>query len=162
MDDNSRNRYKALIEKIFFDRYKQGATEVPFERSDLVTAASALKITLPKNLGDVIYSLRYRTPMPKRVLATQPKGMEWVIAGAGRAHYSFKLVKINRIVPNQALTKNKNPGRYSADHRGIRSLGRAGVVSEGSVQSFDRCLSWPRRILPSEPSSNNGSRNRPN
>jgi hypothetical protein len=105
----SENRYKALVKNIFFDRYKKGATEVPFERKDLESAAKVLQIDLPKNLGDVIYSIRYRTPMPKEVLATQPKGMEWIVEGTGRAQYSFKLVRVNRIVPNPSLVKIKIP-----------------------------------------------------
>ena len=45
------NRYKALIEKIFLDRYARGAVAVPFERSDIEDAASVLGIPLPKNIG---------------------------------------------------------------------------------------------------------------
>ena len=103
------NRYKALAKKIFFDRYKKGATEIAFARQDLESAAEGLGIVLPKNLGDVIYSIRYRTPMPEEVMATQPKGMEWIIEGGGRALYAFKLVRVNRIVPNAALVKVKIP-----------------------------------------------------
>jgi len=40
---------------------------------------------------------------------TQPKGMEWVIEGAGRAKYLFKLVKVNRILPNENLIAIKIP-----------------------------------------------------
>ncbi|MEJ0077624.1 MAG: endonuclease [Alphaproteobacteria bacterium] len=97
------SRYLAIIEKIFFDRYKLGDTEVPFERTDLESAAEELKITLPKNLGDVVYSVRYRTAMPPRLLATQPDGREWIIDGAGRAKYVFKLVPATRIKPSEAL-----------------------------------------------------------
>ena len=64
---------------------------------------------MPDNLGDVIYSIRYRTPMPEKVLTTQPKGMEWIIEGTGRSRYVFKLVKINRIVPNTKLVTIKVP-----------------------------------------------------
>jgi hypothetical protein len=64
---------------------------------------------LPKNLGDVIYSIRYRTPLPKRILDTQPKGLEWIIDGAGRAKYVFRLSKINRILPNNKLVTIKVP-----------------------------------------------------
>ncbi len=106
---NTENRYQALVKKIFSDRYKIGATEVAFVREDLEAAAAKLGIALPKNLGDVIYSIRYRTSMPQEVLATQPKGMEWIVEGTGRALYSFKLVTINRIVPNAALVKVKIP-----------------------------------------------------
>jgi hypothetical protein len=106
---NTENRYRALVKKIFSDRYKEGATEIAFERKDLEVAAAELDIVLPKNLGDVIYSIRYRTPMPIEVLATQPIGMEWIVEGTGRSLYSFKLVKVNRIVPNLALVKVKIP-----------------------------------------------------
>jgi len=103
------NRYKQLIEKIFFDRYSDGIKEIAFERKDLETAASTLKIKLPKNLGDVIYTMRYRTPMPNKILDTQIDDLEWIIEGAGRAKYCFKLVKINRISPNPELITIKIP-----------------------------------------------------
>lgn len=108
-EKKKQNRYKAIVEKIFFDSYKRGITKIEFDRDDLPRAAKALGIELPDNLGDVIYSLRYRTPMPEKVLATQPKGMEWVIEGIGRSRYAFKLVKINRIVPNTKLVVIKVP-----------------------------------------------------
>ncbi len=80
---NNQNRYKALIEKIFFDLYEAGSTEIFFDRTELESAAVALSVDLPKNLGDVVYSVRYRTAMPESILATQPEGMEWIIEGAG-------------------------------------------------------------------------------
>ena len=97
------NRYQAILERIFLDRYSNGDTEVSFERQDLVTTADALGIDLPKNLGDVVYSVRYRTALPTRILATQPQGQEWIIAGTGRAKYAFRLVKISRVAPNPQL-----------------------------------------------------------
>lgn len=99
------NRYQAIVEKIFFDGYTEGATEVPFLRTDLEKAAADLGIKLPKNLGDVLYSVRYRTPLPARILATQPEGLEWIIDGIGRAQYTFKLVTLTRIRPNESLAK---------------------------------------------------------
>jgi hypothetical protein len=105
----SENRYKVLLRKIFADRYIDGATEVLFKRTDIEAAAEQLGIQRAKNIGDVIYSVRYRTPMPDEILATQPEGMEWVIEGIGRSQYAFKLVRINRIEPNNALVKIKIP-----------------------------------------------------
>lgn len=99
------NRYQALISKIFFDRYAQGATVFDFEREALESSASELGIRLPKNLGDVIYSFRFRTALPDDILATQPAGMEWIIEGAGKAAYRFKLVRINRILPRPDLVR---------------------------------------------------------
>ncbi|POF34178.1 endonuclease [Roseibium marinum] len=97
------NRYSVLIEKIFFDRYFEGAKELEFARQDIEESASELKIGLPKNLGDVLYSFRFRTALPDNIENTQPEGMEWVIELAGRAVYRFRLVKINRILPRSDL-----------------------------------------------------------
>lgn len=106
---SEKNRYKALVRKIFLDRYKKGAKELAFERKDLESASAELGILLPKNLGDILYSIRYRMPMPKEIIETQPAGMEWILEGTGRALYSFKLVRINRIVPNTSLINIKIP-----------------------------------------------------
>lgn len=99
----SPNRYGALIEEIFFDRYSDGATELEFARTDIEDAAEVLDIKLPKNLGDVLYSFRFRAALPGRIVETQPEGMEWVIELAGRAVYKFRLVKINRVLPREDL-----------------------------------------------------------
>jgi hypothetical protein len=107
------NRYLTLVEHIFFDKkfgaYDANKTVIPFEREDLERAASELGIKLPKNLGDVIYSIRYRVAMPAAILATQPEAKEWIIAGAGRARYEFRLVPLNRIAPNASLAAIKIP-----------------------------------------------------
>ncbi|KRW98070.1 hypothetical protein [Paracoccus sp. MKU1] len=104
MADKS-NRYQALISKIFFDRYVPGTAVFEFEREALEHSAAELGIRLPKNLGDVIYSFRFRTALPNDILATQPAGTEWIIEGAGKAAYRFKLVRINRIVPRADLVR---------------------------------------------------------
>jgi hypothetical protein len=101
----SRNRYQALIEKIFFDHYEEGASVLPFSRQEIKDAAAYLNIDLPDNLGDVIYSFRFRTDLPESVVQTQPKGKEWVIELAGRSQYRFALVKINRILPREDLAR---------------------------------------------------------
>lgn len=108
-DASRSNRYKILIERIFLDRYGEGVEEIAFERADLVEAAKMLGMELPKNLGDVIYSVRYRTPLPEAVLATQTADTEWIIEGAGRSRYVFRRVRINRIVPNPSLVTIKVP-----------------------------------------------------
>lgn len=103
MASKSTGRYDALIAKIFFDHYKAGETSFNFARQEIKDAAEILEIKLPDNLGDVIYSYRFRKPLPDAVLATQPKGMEWVIVLAGKSHYRFSLVKKNRILPREDL-----------------------------------------------------------
>lgn len=103
------NRYRLLIDRVFFERYAAGATVVAFRRTDIEKAAAALGMALPKNLGDVIYSFRFRVPFSDRLLATQPDGMEWRIELAGGGVYRFVLGRRNRIVPNPALVRTKIP-----------------------------------------------------
>lgn len=100
-----KNRYGALIEKIFLDRYTANAESVDFNREDLEKASSALGISLPKNLGDVLYSFRFRYPLPAAIVETQPAGKEWVIELVGRSLYRFSLVRINRILPREDLAR---------------------------------------------------------
>lgn len=113
MSEQPENRYKQIIEHIFFAKefgaYAAGDIEIEFTRDHIVTAAKVVDVGLPKNLGDVVYSIRYRTPMPKKILRTQSKGLEWIIEGAGRAKYRFKLVAANRITPNDSLRSIKIP-----------------------------------------------------
>jgi len=100
---SKRNRYKALIEKIFFDHYREGMTIFEFDRAEIGSAAQTLNIAPPDNYGDVIYAFRFREKLPEGVAATQPNGMEWVIELAGKGRYRFNLTKINRILPRKDL-----------------------------------------------------------
>lgn len=106
---NSKNRYTQIVETIFFERYTRGAGEVPFERTDIARVAKKLKITLPKNLGDVLYSFRYRAQLPARIAETAPEGFEWIIRASGRAKYSFVLVPELEIAPSKVLVETKIP-----------------------------------------------------
>lgn len=98
------NSYRDLIARVFADRYEAGCERIAFARDDIIAAAETLGIPRPKNVGDVIYAIRYRIPMPKNILQAQPIGKEWIIVGAGRAKYRFELVPLNRIRPNLELT----------------------------------------------------------
>ncbi|MDG2295194.1 MAG: endonuclease [Paracoccaceae bacterium] len=103
------NRYGALIDKRFFDLYVDGETELEFVRTDIEDAAKTLNIKLPKNLGDVLYSFRFRAALPDKILNTQPDGMEWVIELAGKAVYKFRLIKFNRVLPRKDLLTTEIP-----------------------------------------------------
>ncbi len=106
---NRTNRYNALIEKVFFDHYLEGETEFEFDREEFEPAAEELSIRLPRNLGDIIYTFRSRRDLPARIVETQPEGMEWLIEGAGRGLYRFKLGNISRIVPRNDLVTTEIP-----------------------------------------------------
>jgi hypothetical protein len=89
------NRYSQIIERIFLSHYQDGATDVPFDRTEIVQVAADLGIALPKNLGDVLYSFRYRVPLPESIRARAPRGQEWIIRPAGRS-LSFRGVNCVR------------------------------------------------------------------
>lgn len=99
--------YDAIIEKLFLEGFKKGLSEIQFEREDLSRVAGELGVQLPKNLGDIIYSFRYRKPLPKRVVDTAPKGLSWVIRSKGRAAYAFCLTKQAIIEPTRLLNEAK-------------------------------------------------------
>src|SRR5208337_1734824 len=103
------NVYSAIIEKIFRSKFKAGMREVEFERDDIVKFADKLDVKLPKNLGDLVYSLRYRTPLPQSIKSTAGQGEAWIIRPAGKAKYRFALVPDRPLVPNQSMTTTKVP-----------------------------------------------------
>ncbi len=81
---SDQNRYSAIIEKIFHSKFKCRMHELDFEREDIERFARQLKLTLPKNIGDLIYSFRFRSALPLSIQATAPKGKTWVIRLVGR------------------------------------------------------------------------------
>lgn len=103
------NRYSRLIERIFLTKYRSGAEKVEFERTDIERAAKILRIRLPKNLGDLIYSFRYRAALPEAIRRTAVVGSEWIIEPAGRGKYRFALGATAKISPNSALVETKIP-----------------------------------------------------
>ena len=64
--DPSANRYKVLIERVFFRHWKKGVMRFEFERIEIENFAEELAIILPKNIGDIIYSFRFRVALPDR------------------------------------------------------------------------------------------------
>lgn len=103
------SRYQALIESIFFRHWKKGVKAFEFDRDELVSQASSLGIKLVKNVGDVFYSFRSRTPLPRSILDTQPSDREWIIVGAGVSRYRFKLVRQTRVEPRDDLIATPIP-----------------------------------------------------
>jgi hypothetical protein len=103
------NRYDAIIEKIFFSHWKKGVKEFEFDRSEIKAWADKLNIDVPDNVGDLIYSFRFRNRLPDKVRATEAKGMQWHIQLAGRARYRFKLAKEVLIAPRAELVTIKVP-----------------------------------------------------
>lgn len=101
------NRYSKIIENIFLKYYKKGTTEFVFQRGDAEEMAKQLTIELPKNIGDIFYSFRYRTPLPKSITKTAPKGLSWIIRPAGKSKYRFCLAKDFQLEPTERLLEIK-------------------------------------------------------
>jgi hypothetical protein len=116
------NRYVQIIEDIFLSLYNEGSREVAFKREDIEHVARKRRIKLPKNIGDIIYSFRYRAALPESIRAKAPKGETWIIRPAGRARYCFVSVPDRPIVPNGMMSETKVPdstpgivAKYSLD-----------------------------------------------
>ncbi len=102
-------RYEKIIQHIFESNYTDQADVVPFSRTAIVEAASLLGVSLPKNLGDVVYSFKYRTALPESIREKAPPGKEWVIVNKGRARYAFVAKAMSRIQPDRSLIVIKIP-----------------------------------------------------
>jgi hypothetical protein len=105
----TQNRYSAIIARVFAIHYRSKGEAFEFTRDEFAGVAAELGIKLPKNIGDLIYSFRYRNELPDSILNTAKNGLEWIIEGAGRAKYRFRLVTLNRIVPREELLTIKVP-----------------------------------------------------
>jgi len=103
------NRYQQIMERIFSWYYKEGAREIVFERADMERAAHELGINLPKNIGDILYTFRYRGMLPDSIRAKAPEGEEWIIQSFGRSRYRFVATTVMNIVPNAMLAETKVP-----------------------------------------------------
>lgn len=101
--------YVSILEKIFRSKFKPGMRQVEFQREEIVKCGNALKVNLPKNLGDLIYSFRYRAALSARIQATAGEGEAWIIRPAGRSRYRFVLVANTPLVPNPNMTATKVP-----------------------------------------------------
>ncbi len=105
----SGNNYARIIEEIFTSRYRSGDTSVPFERREIADTARRLGIDIPKNVGDLVYSIRYRMPMPETIAVTAAADREWTIMPAGRSVYEFRQVRFSEIRPNEQLMRTDIP-----------------------------------------------------
>ena len=101
--------YTRILTEIFRRRRKGNSFDVPFTRQDISHVADDLKLKLPKNLGDLIYTFRFRRDLPDEIRSVAPEGMEWVIRLAGDAKYRFALTSLGQVKPNPQMQKIKIP-----------------------------------------------------
>ncbi len=98
-----------IIERVFAEKFAEGADRVTFTREDMFRAADDLGRRRPKNVGDIVYSLRYRQSLPDSIRAAAPTGREWAIFPGGNAVYTLRAVPFNLIEPRQGLATVRLP-----------------------------------------------------
>jgi hypothetical protein len=104
---------------LFFRRFREGALSVDLYRKEFASACEELGISPPKNLGDIVYSFRYRSDLPERVVRAAPKDRSWIIMPAGHGLYRLEAVRNARLHPstNRSVVKilDATPGIIAAN-----------------------------------------------
>jgi hypothetical protein len=113
------NRYSQVIELLFREKLIDSSSVVEIRRDEFNSACQRLGIAVPRNLGDIVYSFRYRTPLPPSVVALAPVGKSWIIMPAGIGVYRFEAVKNASLIPasNRSVIKiqDATPGIIAAN-----------------------------------------------
>jgi hypothetical protein len=102
-------RYDAIISELFGRHHTRGQTSFFFDRTELEEIITFLNLRKIKNLGDILYTYRFRRDFPHPILETQDPGLEWAIKLAGRGRYRFRLGQPTRIVPRADMAVIKVP-----------------------------------------------------
>jgi hypothetical protein len=103
------NKYQLIIERVFLSRFRPRIRSFEFRREELEDAATELSVKVPKNLGDIVYSFRYRSEFPQAIQDRTPPNEDWIILPAGKAKYRFTLTKLANIHPTPGLSQTKVP-----------------------------------------------------
>jgi hypothetical protein len=108
-DAPEKSLYDSTIEKVFFRHYVAGIEEFVVKREELADTARELGLGPAKNLGDILYSYRFRRSLPEAILSTQNGGNVWSIRLAGDALYRFSLGPSPILHPNPHQARIKVP-----------------------------------------------------
>jgi DNA (cytosine-5)-methyltransferase 1 len=103
------SRYERILVELFRRFLKKGSDGFAFERDELIRIANEIGIATPKNLGDVLYSFRYRVDLPDEITRAAGDGMTWAILGTGKGIYLIKRVRLTRILPREGMATVKVP-----------------------------------------------------
>jgi hypothetical protein len=101
--------YRKIIEPIFMSHYQPGARDFAFARQEISDTATRLGIKIPSNVGDVVYTFRYRDDLPAAITSRAPEGHDWIILPAGRGRYRFSATTYSLVTPNAGLIETKIP-----------------------------------------------------
>lgn len=101
--------YDQILSEIFRRAFREGDEVVVFEREQIASVATDLGLERPRNLGDVVYTFRFRKALPESIWKTAPAGKEWIIRQSGDALYRFVLVTPVDLSPRAGLLVTKVP-----------------------------------------------------
>jgi hypothetical protein len=113
---NKKDAYKKIIIGVFEKHYKPGIRRFAFSRSELLAEAekvgldvesSADSTTRTANIGDVVYTYRFRKAFPPEILKTAAKEKMWIIAGAGDGQYEFRLITTPKLTADEGRFTTK-------------------------------------------------------
>ena len=106
----AKGMYSSVIERVFAAKFKPGAKHADFSRDDIEAAAETLDVD-PKNVGDLVYTYRYRRALPDSIRSKAPSNHVWIIRGVGAAQYRFAAVSEDYafIRPRQGLAEIRVP-----------------------------------------------------
>lgn len=106
--------YGDVISRVFELHYKPGRKRFDFARTDLLVVMKNMGLdltgdekTVARNIGDIIYSFRFRRDFPETILKTAPVGKMWIILGRGDARYEFRLITEPKLAMDEALPISK-------------------------------------------------------
>lgn len=106
------NKYKRILERVFFRTYMKGQEMIEFSRADVETAAKELDLSI-RNMPDAQYAFNFRKGVPAKVRDEAPVGKSWTIAGLGRrgaeSYYKFVARELPNILPTVGLVETKIP-----------------------------------------------------
>ena len=95
------NKYDKVIERVFFNNYREGDIRVAFNREELADACEQLKIKRIKNLGDIPYTYRFRRELPQSLTDKLNDDSDWIIIGTGVGNYEFRQAQPGKINPSE-------------------------------------------------------------
>ena len=102
-------RYDAIVAELFRRYFEPKLKEFSFERTELEEIIRTLGLSPIKNLGDILYTYRFRRHFPSSIVETAKPGLEWAIKLAGRGRYRFRLGPPSRIIPRPDMAVVKIP-----------------------------------------------------
>lgn len=145
--------YADVITRVFKKRYTKDIRRFEFSRKDLEQTMRDMGLeiagdekTVAKNIGDIIYSFRFRRNFPDAILKTAPTGKLWIILGCGDARYEFRLITEPKIAMDDSLQVSRihdaTPEIVRRFSLGDEQAALARIRYNRLVDLFCRCVAF--------------------